>query len=152
MAVAKTPAELLKDAISQIQNRRTAILKELREIDEALDRYKIDPRHVANANGRKLAQGGSDLLISPPSIDLTSGKVHSRKRRAAPSVEWLAGELREGKRSQSELTRRAVDAGYSDTAAVALLKKNARKFKSERAPRVPGARGNPAMIWALRGV
>jgi len=147
--VIKPPAKLLEDAIFQIKNRRVAIVKELREIDRALDRYGIDPRRLANANGRTLAQGGNGT--SPPAVATAGAGVVTRCRRAAPSLEWLVGELNSGKHSQSELTRRATASGYSATAMVVLLKGNSRNFKSEPAPKKAGTRGKPGQIWSLRG-
>ena len=144
----KPPAKLLEDAISQIKSRRLAIVQELREIDDALTRYGIDPRHLANTNGRTLVQGGNGN--APASVDAEPPPRKSRIRRAAPPLDWLVETLSDGKCAQPELVRRASAAGFSHTAAVALLKKDTGRFRSERAPRQAGVRGNPAVIWSLR--
>lgn len=145
----KPPSELLEDAINQIRGRRDDILNELREIEEALQRYGIDPNHLANAKGRTLVQGNKGSAEHAPVAAKAPRAV--RQRRIAPSLDWLVSLLREGKRSQPDLARRASSAGFSETAAVVLLKKHGNRFKSERAPRKPGMRGHPSLIWSLRG-
>jgi len=146
VSAVKPPSELLEDAINQIRGRRDDILNELREIEEALQRYGIDPHQLANAKGRTLVQGSKGGAEHAP---VAARAV--RRRRIAPSLDWLVSLLREGKQSQPNLERRASSAGFSETAAVALLKKHGNRFKSERSPRKPGMRGNPALIWSLRG-
>ncbi len=82
MSAIKPPAKLLEEAIAQIRSRRSEILTELRDIDDALRRVGIDGTQLANANGRTLVQGGRGH--APVTAPTKPGK---RTRRAAPSME-----------------------------------------------------------------
>ena len=136
--------EMLADALSNVNKRRGALLLELSELDSSLRAYGIDPRRFAGegAGNRHQTAESPTIVVSP-----TDSK---RRRRQAPPLEWIVAQLSEGKRSQPELARRASASGFSDTAAVALLKNHEDQFAWERAPRQDSQRGMAPIIWSLK--
>lgn len=144
-----SPAELLRDALSEIYARRTTILNELNEIDVSLKRYGIDPLRL---KGPVRSSPVSPNRPMPEPVVLASmPALRRRGRRPAPPMDWLASQLKEGDRSQSELLDKVVEGGYSETAALQILKRHTFQFRAERAPRQAGKKGVPPMIWSLRG-
>ena len=135
----ESAVKAFRDAVEQVKRRRLELLKELRELDSTLKQYGIDPLSLSPQEG-KLAKASAE----------TKPK-QKRKRMPAPSLKWLEDLLREGKKQQDQIVRAAQQAGFSGSAALALLRKHGNSFKSERAPRAPGQRGWPPMVWSLKG-
>ena len=136
-----TAANAFKQAIEQVKTRRQELLNELSELDDALKRYGVNPGLLGTGKGPG-ARNGSSSTGAP--------KEKKRRRRPAPSLEWLEGLLREGKRSQQEIAHAALRADHSGIGAIALLQRNKEHFRSEKGPRVPGQKGLPPVLWSLK--
>ena len=142
MSDAESAIGRFKEAIEQVKTRRVQLLTELNDLDKTLNEYGIDVTAIAgDGDGKKSSAGASKVK--------NGDKSAGRKRRPAPSFEWLEEILTKGKMAQDEIVKAAAKAGLSETGAVVILKKNTEKFKSEKAPRMAGSRGFPQSIWSL---
>ena len=136
-----TVADAFKKAIEQVESRRRELVRELSELDETLKRYGVD-----------IAVLGTNKKQSRPNSSSSPAgqKGEKRRRRPAPTLEWLEKLLRKGKRSQQDISSAALRSNQSGIGAIALLQRNKARFKSEKGPRVPGQKGLPPVLWSLK--
>ena len=124
----KSATEGFEQAIARITNRIEELRSELRLLDDTVKKY------------------GFDLNV------LGWSKQQEQKRRAAPPLEWLENLMRNGKKTQKEISTAARRANYSGLGAVALLQKNKGKFRSHKGSKEVGHRGAAPVVWSLREV
>ena len=134
-------ADAFKKAIGQVESRRRELVRELSELDETLKRYGVDIALL----GTDKKRGRPNRSSSP-----AAQKGKTRRRRPAPTIEWLEKLLRKGTRSQQDISSAALRSNQSGIGAIALLQRNKARFKSEKGPKVPGQKGLPPVLWSLK--
>ena len=139
----RSVADAFVMAIEKVTKRRQTLLCELEELEATLKKYGLDVSTFASDNGNGTSKGAP---VRKPVLR----QDRRRRRRTAPSIDWLEQILQRGKMSQGEVSKEALRSDLSANAAVVLLQKHQERFKSERGPRTPGRKGLSPLVWSLR--